>query len=240
VKSSSVHQYHITESNYYAVFPYKYLKNDKIELISLSELTQNYPKTLEYLQIKSAYLLNREDGKWVNSPNWYEYSRKQNFECQKMQKILVSGLGRYGRYTIGNIDTFIDQGSYGIILKDNFKFLENYLVGILNSKLLDFFLHSISSTLSGGYYSYQTKYLSKIPIKNPDLSNKLEKKLYDSIVKNLNELFNLYENLQKTTLKTKIDAIKNKITYFEDEINEWVLDLYGIINPTEREIILQS
>ena len=38
-----------------------------------------------------------------------------------MEKILVPGLATYARYTIGGSNVNIDQGSYGIILKTDFK-----------------------------------------------------------------------------------------------------------------------
>jgi len=48
----------------------------------------------------------------------------------------------------------------------------------LNSNLLDFVFKSGSGTLSGGYFSYQTKYLSDLPIKIPK-----DKTLISSVVK---------------------------------------------------------
>lgn len=82
-----------------------------------------------------------------------------------MKKILVPGLATNARYALADDNTFIDQGSYGIILNENNKQFEKFILGVLNSKLLDFIFKSGSGTLSGGYFSYQTKYLNDLPIK---------------------------------------------------------------------------
>ena len=41
---------------------------------------------------------------------------------------------------------------------------DDYLLGVLNSKVSDFTLHSLASTKRGGYFEYKPVYVSKIPI----------------------------------------------------------------------------
>ena len=228
VKSSSIFRYHFESRNYYTVFPYKYLNDKEVELIPEKVLKEKFPKGYEYLKAKSNYLKTREKGKWRNSPNWYEYSRRQNFECQKMKKILVPGLATNARYTLADENIFIDQGSYGIILNEKNKPFEKYILGILNSHLLDFIFKSGSGTLSGGYFSYQTKYLGDLPIKIPK-----EKTILESVVKLVDQLLKLNQEKTKAKLQTKINQLQSKIDYCEGRINEIVYHLYSL---TEEEI----
>ena len=233
IKSSSIHKYSFSQKNYFSVFPYKYLLDNSVELIEPWELKRKYPKALAYLETKSRYLKTREKGKWKNSPHWYEYSRKQNFECQKMEKILVPGLATHARYTLASADVFIDQGSYGIILKPKFKKDELFFLGLLNSKLLDYFLKSSSGTLSGGYYSYQTKYLSNLPIINYDLNNSSQKPSYLELTTLVKKIIQLTQLLQTTTLETQQQQIQRTIDHTEKKIDELVYGLYGL---SEEEI----
>jgi hypothetical protein len=87
---------------------------------------------------------------------------------------------------------FLDHDCYGIILKD--KRRENYLyiLGFLNSHLLDFFLKQISPYASGKYYRYMTGYLEKLPIKLPETSE--EKKIADQIIKKVDEILELHKS----------------------------------------------
>jgi hypothetical protein len=228
LKSSSIFRYHFKIKNYYSVFPYKYINDKTVILIPEKVLKEDFPKGFEYLKAKSNFLKKREKGRWANSPNWYEYSRKQNFECQKMKKILVPGLATNARYSLADENIFIDQGSYGIILNGKNKQYEKFILGVLNSHLLDFILKSSSGTLSGGYYSYQTKYLSDLPIKIPE-----EKAILDNIVKMVENLNDVYKELSEEKLQTKITQLEGKIDYCEQRINEIVYQLYDL---TEEEI----
>ena len=99
-----------------------------------------------------------------------------------MKKILVPGLATNARYALADENVNIDQGSYGIILNEKTKIYEKFILGLLNSSLLDFILKSSSGTLSGGYYSYQTKYLNNLPIKLPNLNNNNDKQMYDQLI----------------------------------------------------------
>jgi len=223
VKSSCIFRYHIETKNYYSVFPYRYLSDSRVELVSEKELKEKYSKAYNYLKAKAEYLKTREKGKWSKSPNWYEFSRKQNFECQKMKKILVPGLATNARYTLADENVFIDQGSYGIILKEQYKQFEKYILGVLNSKLLDFILKSRSGTLSGGYYSYQTKYLSNLPIIIPK-----DKTVIASVEKIVNDIIDITRELSETKLQSKIDLLTSKIDYYEAKLNRIVYEIYGL------------
>ena len=228
IKSSSIYKYNFESRNYYSVFPYIYLTDRDIQLIPEKVLIGKYPKTYNYLISKSKYLKSREKGKWKDSPNWYEFSRRQNFECQKMKKILVPGLATNARYSLADSDVFIDQGSYGIILNSATKTFYKFILVLLNSNLLDYFLKSSSGTLSGGYYSYQTKYLSHLPIKLPNLKNNSYKQLYDEIVSYVDQLTILYKDLKNSKLQTKTIQLNSKIGYIESKVNDLVNTFYGL------------
>ncbi len=239
VKSSSIFRYHFEIKNYYSIFPYNYVDDSNVELISEKTLKEKFPKTLAYLKGKSNYLKSREKGKWMNSTKWYEFSRKQNFECQKMCKILVPGLATKARYTLADDNIFIDQGSYGIILNSKHKRFEKFILGLLNSSLLDYIFKSGSGTLSGGYYSYQTKYLKDLPIRLPNLKDKNQKIIFDTVIKNVDLLISLYKDLGQTTLQSKMEQIESKIDFYEDKINDIVFDFYGLSND-EKDVINQN
>jgi len=169
LKSSDIHRYFISAGNYYVIFPYKYVGKKgpefDAEFIEEDEMKTKYPKTFEYLVKKRHFLETREEGRWKGSPRWYEYSRAQNFGCHPLLKIITPGISTDADYALDEDGYYIDRGSYGIILKEGVDISYKYLLALLNSKVLDFVLKSTSPFISGGYYSYQTKYLNNLPIK---------------------------------------------------------------------------
>lgn len=181
LKSSDIKRYFAYAKNYYVLFPYKYVGKSGQELdvafIEETEMKTKYPKTFDYLNTKRHFLETREKGRWKGSSRWYEYSRAQNFGCHPLVKIITPGISTNANYALDENQYFIDRGSYGIILKDGVKIGYKYLLALLNSKVLDFFLKSTAPFVSGGYYSYQTKYLNNLPIKmvtDTNQQNKIE------------------------------------------------------------------
>jgi type I restriction-modification system DNA methylase subunit len=169
LKSSDIGRYFAHAKNYYVIFPYKFTGKSGQEFdakfIEESEMKTKYPKTFEYLVKKRHFLETREEGRWKGSTRWYEYSRAQNFGCHPLLKIITPGISTDADYALDGDGYYIDRGSYGIVFKEGVNISYKYLLALLNSKVLDFALKSTSPFVSGGYYSYQTKYLNNLPIK---------------------------------------------------------------------------
>jgi len=62
-------------------------------------------------------------------------------------------------------------------LKADAKESSAYLLGLLNSQLLDYYLKQVSTTMRGGYFRYFTQFIEQLPIKRIDPKNKREVKL---------------------------------------------------------------
>jgi len=106
-------------------------------------------------------------------------------------------------------------------------------LGLLNSKLLDYYIKSIASTKQGGYYEYKPMYLSKIPIKMINESDKAEKQMQGEIIRIVEHIITLHTELSVCKLADRVDQINSQINHFEIKINELVYRLYGL---TEEEI----
>ncbi|RKZ36189.1 MAG: restriction endonuclease subunit R, partial [Gammaproteobacteria bacterium] len=108
-----------------------------------------------------------------------------------------------------------------------------YLLGLLNSQVLDFVLHSIASTKRGGYFEYKPMYVQKLPIRPIDFDNPTDKTNYDKMVQQVEIMLTLNQKLaisldshSRTVLKRQIDATARQI----DNL------VYQLYNLTKREI----
>ncbi|TRX00112.1 Eco57I restriction-modification methylase domain-containing protein [Flavobacterium gawalongense] len=118
----------------------------------------------EYLLANKDILSNRpevKDGRF----NWWCLSRygSKNAEYLFKSKII------YPR--INNESNFFFDAVGNFSLSDNNFFIstdEKYLMPILNSKIVFYFLKSIASTLQGGYLDFRRPYMEIIPIKIPE------------------------------------------------------------------------
>ena len=103
-----------------------------------------------------------------------------------------------------------------------------YILGILNSKLIDFWYkyHFDSTHLAGGYIRYDITYLRRIPIPKITKSNQ---KIVDKIIALVDEILNL---------KAK-DSTTNT-NDLESEIDSLVYQLYNLTDDEIRTINLES
>ena len=93
-----------------------------------------------------------------------------------------------------------------------------FLLALLNSKVVDFYLKQIASTKQNGYYEYKPVYVSQLPIRVPDIDT-------HSIIS---------RHVQKILSENSSSTIKADI---EQEIDELIFALYSITDD-ERIIIL--
>jgi len=107
------------------------------------------------------------------------------------------------------------SGGYGILLDP--PFVPEFVLGLLNSRLLDFFLHSIGTQMRGGWYSYEARFIRRLPVRKLDPSDKSEAALHSELVK-----------LVKRILKAKEVDQSADTENLEREIDERVYRLYGL------------
>jgi hypothetical protein len=108
-----------------------------------------------------------------------------------------------------------------------------YLLGLLNSKVLDFFIHSISSTKQDGYYEYKPMYVSKIPIRTINFSDPADKARHDRMVALVTQMLDLNKRLQDATLEHEKTLLQRQVEATDAAIDKLVYELYGL---TEEEI----
>jgi hypothetical protein len=123
-----------------------------------------------------------------------------------------------------------NAGGYGVILKETNKENYLYILGLLNSALLDSRLQKISSPFRGGFFSYARRYLEKLPIHLIDFNNPDDKKMHDDLVALVEKMLELNKRLApiRNTPCNERDELHSEIERTEKEIDNLVYDLYGL------------
>ena len=217
IRAQNCTKYYCNEATKYVIYPYK-TEGDNTILLSEDELRESYPTTYDYLVKHKNELANRGDSrkKLGESNNWYKLTRFGQKRIFKQTKIVSPGEVRDHKFCIDRSNSgFSCARVFAITIEDESIDIE-YLLGLLNSNLIKYFLQSIASLKAGGYYSYSSGILNQIPIVSPDgdLSERISK-----------HVLNLLDNKQKNP---KYDTTKA-----ENEIDHIVYELYEL---TEEEI----
>jgi type I restriction-modification system DNA methylase subunit len=226
------------------LFPYK-VAEGKAEFISAQEFASAYPRCWEYLLQNRATLENRERGK-MRHERWYAYVYPKSLALHDCRKIMTGVLASKSRFTLDEEGIFYfmgggNAGGYGITLKSETKESYLYILGLLNSALLDFNLKKISSPFRGGFFSYARRYIEKLPIHRIDLGNPPEKKRHDDLVALVDKMLELNKRLApiRNTPCNERDELLREINRTDSEIDNLVYDLYGLTEG-ERRIVEES
>ena len=141
------------------------------------------------------------------------------------------------------VATFDDNGYYhlnnlhSIVLKDKNYGLK-YVLGVLNSKALNYYYHAIS--LESGRTMAQTdiETIELLPIRTIDFDNPTEKKMHDDLVALVDKMLKLNKRLApiRNTPCNDRDELLREINRTDNEIDNLVYDLYGLTEK-EREIV---
>ncbi|MDP3698005.1 MAG: N-6 DNA methylase [Nanoarchaeota archaeon] len=231
--SKHIRKYHVEQSNKYVIFPYEIMDN-RATPISEKKLQKDFPKIYNYLLENKSVLQARDKGK-MKGPKWYLFSRNQNLNRFGQEKLMTPSIAKRPSFTYDSKSTFFFVGSggggggaYGITMKDKKLYLA--ILGILNSKVVAFFIQQTSSKFSGGYFAFNKQYIENIPIIIPDdgIRQKLEALVRVNL--NLNEQLNKLGN--KNTSETA--RLKAEIEKTDQEIDELVYKIYGITEEEEK------
>jgi Eco57I restriction-modification methylase/restriction endonuclease TaqI-like protein/type I restriction and modification enzyme subunit R-like protein len=188
-------------------------------------LNKNYrPITEHFKPFETAAKKRCDQGEY-----WWELRACDYYEEFEKPKIIIPSIVKNPSFTFDK-EKFFSNDKTSIISTKNL-----YLLGILNSKIIDCFMRSISSTKQGGYFEYKPMYVQQLPIRTIDSSNAEDKARHDQMVQMVERMLDLNKKLatantnhDKTVLQRQIDATDN-------QIDRLVYELYGL---TEAEIAI--
>lgn len=231
LQGREIKPYRILPSGKVVIIPYRSEKG-RTELISPKEMREKFSRTFAYLMENQTYLEEREDGRMRNS-GWYGFIYPKNIDIMKASKILVPDIADRASFALDEAGEYAFTSGYGITLKQNVAESAKYLLGLLNSKVLDFYLKRVSTTMRGGFFRYFTQFIEQLPIHVINFSDAADKARHDKMVSLVEQMLDLHKRLaaaktpdEKTRLQRQIDATDRLI-------DRLVYDLYGL---TEEEI----
>jgi type I restriction-modification system DNA methylase subunit len=211
------------------ICPYE-IKSDEFKFISENEIKEIFPLTYSYLQENRNALSQREGGKFKNR-NWYAFGYPKSMTLFQRTKIIVPDYNNVASFTFDDGGLFYKTG-YGLLLKDD-ALSPFYILGLLNSPLLFWYLCKIGTTLRGGYVRFWTKYIEQLPIRTIDFANPEDKAMHDKMVQLVERMLDLHKKKQQANADSEKELFDHQIKATDNEIDELVYKLYGL---TEEEI----
>ncbi|MDR3292017.1 MAG: Eco57I restriction-modification methylase domain-containing protein [Methanobrevibacter sp.] len=166
LRSGDCKRYSYSKPSKYIIYPYK-LYNEKTEILPVNEI-EKYPKFFNYLKSNENKLRKRKDSRKTleKEQKWYKLIRHGNLNTFKKEKIVFPGESKQNKFGIDISGSGFSGARVFSITMENSDYSIKYLLAVLNSKLMEKYLHSITPMRKGGYHSYSTKCIDSIPFLN--------------------------------------------------------------------------
>jgi type I restriction-modification system DNA methylase subunit len=195
IKGGDSKRYILTKTNRLIIFPYL-LEDGSTRLIPAVTFKAKYPLTWQYLLDNQDYLENRENGK-LGGEKWYAFGRSQALEVMPLPKIFTPDIAPRSAFSLDihgdNFFTGGVAGGYGILVNSSYS--REYILGLLNSRLLEWFIHQTATSMRGGWFSYESRFIRHLPIKTIDFENPTEKDSHDKIIKLVEKMLEVKKSL---------------------------------------------
>jgi hypothetical protein len=241
IKGGDSDRFRIKPTKLVIIFPYYQSQQGVWDLISEKRLRADYPLTYSYFHEVKKYLEKREDG-ITKGARWYSYTRTQNIDVIGMPKLITPDLAERSSFSYDPTgDIFFAGGAaggYGILPKSNYD--PRYLIGILNSALINWFIQTSGTQMESGYYAYEARFIRSAPIKQIEADDASSQDLHDRIVQLVDSL--LHWNARKnsrTIAPSEQNRLDREISAADAGLNQLVFRLYGC-TAEEVDMVCQS
>jgi len=234
IKGGDSRRYQLTRTNRLILFPYAPQETGGAKLIPASTFGRDYPLTWAYLTDNKKYLENREHGKMRGS-QWYSYGRNQALDVVAFPKIFTPDIATCSSFSLdGTGEIFFTggvAGGYGILVLPEYS--REYILGLLNSKLLDWFIKHTTTQMRGGFFSYESRFIRNLPIRIIDFSDPTNTARHDRMVELVETMLKLHKDLRGDKTNHEKSLIQRQIDATDKQIDQLVYKLYSL---TDKEI----
>jgi type I restriction-modification system DNA methylase subunit len=198
-------------------------KGNYIILTKIGVEIEKYPTIYEHLNRYRQALEKR----WDKGNYWYELRACAYYDTFAFPKIVWGNLATKSSFSIDEKNGFYVNNP-ACILPTN----SRYVLGVLNSKVMSYFLKSICAERQGGFIEQKPVYVSQVPIKKPTNAQENEiTQLVDKMLQLNEKLVSIGDKL--TDEKSRIEK---EVKETDERIDTLVFEIYGITNEAKKII----
>ena len=216
------------------IFPYE-VTESAARLYQEHELEAKFPKAYKYLLSKQEPLKKRK-----GYAQWFSFSAPRNLSLHDRAQIIVPLLANKGLFALIPPETQgklcpMASGGFTITFGEHVEIRPEYVLGLLNSKLLFWNLRHTSNLFRGGWVTCTKQYLGELPIRRIDFSNPADKARHDQMVKYVEQMLTAKKERANALMDREIDYWQRRCDTLDGQIDVLVYELYGL---TDEEIAL--
>ena len=190
IKGNEISKYKSLNNKYFVFFPYI-----NGEEVSEEYIKNKLPKTYAFLKHFEKDIRGRERGKMDIEEGWFLYIYPKSLTKFGVSKIMTQEISLGCNMTYDEKGEFYHPTTiYSFVKNERFNVDDKFYLGILNSRVMWFFLKNTGTELGGGYFRFKTNYLKPFPL--PEISENS-----DLMIDNVNQILSSNKNLQEVSSK---------------------------------------
>jgi type I restriction-modification system DNA methylase subunit len=207
----------------------RYVVKSKKNYIILTKIgvgVEKYPAIYKHLSDFKDALEKR----WDKGNYWYELRACAYYDLFGAPKIVWGNLATRSSFSLDETNGFYVNAPACFLPTSS-----RYVLGILNSKLMSYFLKSICAERQGGFIEQKPVYVSQVPISKPTKEQEID------VTQHVEKMLQLNEKLLKIgdKLTDERAGIEDEIKKIDTEIDELVFRIYGLTED-EKAIVESS
>ena len=154
IRADSCSRYALAEPTKKIYYPYM-ANGDNTILLPLEDIQVKYPKTYRYIMEHEDDLKKRKDSRktFGEKAGWYGLVRFGKLSRFRKKKIVSPGEVKANKFALDITGSAFSCGRVFSITSEDENVSIEYLLGFLNSKICEFYLHNTAAFKQGGYYS---------------------------------------------------------------------------------------
>lgn len=229
LKGYQVHRYKKLKTDNVVLFPYR-IDNGSSFLMTELDIRKKYPLAYQYLKANETVLRNREKGRLKNDAYWFRYIYPKNQTLFETEKLMAPDVSMGGNFTFDLEGKFYSTTTvYGYIKKKSVKESYWYLMSILNSQVIWWFLKNTGAVMANGYFRFKPDYLKLFNLPEPNAVYEVE------ILSKI-----LYFSVHSSDIIKQFTSIVNAVVfnlYFPEHMQERGIDVLKFVKQDIKEVI---
>jgi hypothetical protein len=213
------------------LFPYR-VREGAFEILDEADLAE-YVSVMAYLERHKARLARRVwFGKTATqtSGHWYGLMYLEPLSSISQPHFLTPSLSNVSNFALGTGDLFATgtAGVTGLVISDRHREDALYLLGLLNSTLLSFYITHHSPVFAGGYHKFSAPYLRTVPIRRIVWSDAAETTAHDRVVSLVRGIMRAKDQKADVRSPQERDGLLRQVQILSNQLDEIVYHLYGV------------
>ncbi len=207
IKNRNVERYQVSNTDLFLMYSDLILSEEK------------YPNSIEYIRNYKERLENRREYK-TGARKWYQLQWGRNMALFEQPKIVFPYKASGNRFALDCDNLYCSADVYSLIIKEEYKnkIPLEYIVGLLNSSIYEFYFKLFAKKMGRGIYDYYPNSVLDMKIITEDI--------IDEVACRVEEIMDLLWKLKKDKENKKL--IEERICKLEEEIDSIICEYLQI------------